>query len=383
MIQSFCIEKNWEEFMKRFLAVMVSIMLVFALVGCGPATTTESTEAGAATTEAAGGSNVVGISMPTKSSARWISDGETMKSEFEKLGYTVELQYAEDDITNQINQLENMITKGAKILVIAPIDNKSMTDVLSKANDLGIKVIAYDRLILDSEYVSYYATFDNFGVGVLMGQYIVDALKLESEAGTFNLELFAGSPDDNNSIFFFNGAMSILQPYIDNGKLVVLSGQTAFEQVATLRWDGQVAQQRMENLLTANYANGAKVDAVLSPYDGLSIGIISALKSNGYTLEDMPVVTGQDAEQASVQAIIDGWQAQTVFKDTRTLAKVAVGMAEALINGTEPEINDTETYNNGAKVVPSYLLIPISVDKSNWEKELIESGYWKLTDFDM
>lgn len=369
--------------MKRFLAVMVSIMLVFALVGCGPATTTESTEAGAATTEAAGGSNVVGISMPTKSSARWISDGETMKSEFEKLGYTVELQYAEDDITNQINQLENMITKGAKILVIAPIDNKSMTDVLSKANDLGIKVIAYDRLILDSEYVSYYATFDNFGVGVLMGQYIVDALKLESEAGPFNLELFAGSPDDNNSIFFFNGAMSILQPYIDNGKLVVLSGQTAFEQVATLRWDGQVAQQRMENLLTANYSNGAKVDAVLSPYDGLSIGIISALKSNGYTLEDMPVVTGQDAEQASVQAIIDGWQAQTVFKDTRTLAKVAVGMAEALINGTEPEINDTETYNNGAKVVPSYLLIPISVDKSNWEKELIESGYWKLTDFDM
>lgn len=373
--------------MKRFSAFLLSLMLVLALIGCGPATTeTPQDTTGAAAQEetqqtSTGAGNIVGISMPTKSSARWISDGETMKAEFEKLGYTVELQYAEDDITNQINQLENMMTKGAKILVIAPIDNKSMLDVLSKANDLGIKVIAYDRLILDSEHVSYYATFDNFGVGVLMGQYIVDALELDTAAGPFNLELFAGSPDDNNSIFFFNGAMSVLQPHIDSGKLVVLSGQTDFNQVATLRWDGQVAQQRMENLLTANYASGAKVDAVLSPYDGLSIGIISALKSNGYTLEDMPVVTGQDAEQASVQAIIDGWQAQTVFKDTRTLAKVAVGMAEALINGTEPEINDTETYNNGAKVVPSYLLIPISVDKSNWEKELVDSGYWKLTDF--
>jgi len=358
--------------MKRFLGLLLSLIMIVMSVACG---NTEETNGEDKT--------VVGISMPTKSSARWISDGETMKSEFEKLGYKVELQYAEDDITTQINQLENMITKGAKILVIAPIDNKSLTDILSKANAEDIKVIAYDRLILDSEYVSYYATFDNFGVGVLMGQHIEDALDLQNTEASHNIELFAGSPDDNNSIFFFNGAMSILQPYIDEGKLNVLSGQTEFNQVATLRWDGQVAQQRMENLLTANYSSGEKLDAVLSPYDGLSIGIISALKSNGYSLEDMPVVTGQDAEQASVQAIIDGWQAQTVFKDTRALAKVAINMADSLVKGGEPEINNTETYDNGVKVVPSYLLVPTSVNKNNWKEVLIDSGYWSLEDFDV
>jgi putative multiple sugar transport system substrate-binding protein len=361
--------------MKKFISLCLSLLMVASLFGCSAGGNAGSSDQGGSE------SHKVGISMPTKSSARWISDGETMKSEFEKLGYTVELQYAEDDITNQINQLENMITKGVEILVIAPIDNKSMTDILSKANDQGIKVIAYDRLILDSEHVSYYATFDNFGVGVLMGQYIADALDVENAAGPFNVELFAGSPDDNNSIFFFDGAMSVLQPLIDSGKIIVQSGQTDFKQVATLRWDGQVAQQRMENLLTAHYSSGEKVDAVLSPYDGLSIGIISALKSNGYSLEDMPIITGQDAEQASVQAIIDGWQSQTVFKDTRTLAKVAVDMSQALLSGGKPEVNDEETYDNGKKVVPSYLLIPISVDKSNWEKELVGSGYWSKDDF--
>lgn len=375
--------------MKKVLAILMALVLVFSLAACGSSddestssksSTEEKKEEKAEVKEEKG---LVGIAMPTKSSARWISDGETMKTEFEKLGYDVELQYAEDDITNQVNQIENMITKGAKVLVIAPIDNKSMTDVLSKANDLGIKTISYDRLILDSEFVSYYATFDNFGVGVLMGNAIIEGLDLANNEGPFNIELFAGSPDDNNSIFFFNGAMSVLQEHIASGKLVVQSGQTDFDQVATLRWDGQVAQQRMENLLTAHYSSGETVDAVLAPYDGLSIGIISALKSNGYSLEDMPYVTGQDAEQASVQAIIDGWQSQTVFKDTRTLAKVAVDMTEAILSGGEPEVNDTGTYDNGVKIVPSYLLIPISVDINNWEEELVGSGYWSKDDFDL
>lgn len=356
--------------MKKFFVLLMSLILMIFMVACAGNQKSSSKS-----------NDLIGISMPTKSSARWISDGNTMKKEFENLGYKVELKYAEDDIPTQVNQIENMITKGAKALVIAPIDNKSMTDLLVKAKDAGIYIIAYDRLILNSEHVSYYATFDNFGVGELMGKYIVEALDVENQSGPFNIELFAGSPDDNNSNFFFDGAMSILQPYIDSGKLVIPSKQTKFKQVATLRWDGQVAQQRMENLLTANYSGGKKVDAVLSPYDGLSIGIISALKSNGYTLEDIPVVTGQDAEQASVQAIINGWQAQTVFKDTRTLAKVAVNMADSLIKGGKPEVNDTETYDNGVKVVPSYLLAPKSVDKNNWEKELIDSGYWKLDDF--
>lgn len=357
--------------MKKVLLLIVSLAFVVALAACGGATDGPD----------------IGISMPTTSSSRWISDGYSMKEQFEEAGYSVTLEYAQDDIPTQVSQIENMITKGVKVLVIAAIDNQSLTDALSKANDAGIFVIAYDRLILNSPYVNYYATFDNFGVGVLMGQGIVDGLDLENEAGPFNLELFAGSPDDTNSGYFFNGAMSILQPYIDSGKLVVKSGQTAFDQVATLRWDGTVAQSRMENILTSTYSDGSVVDAVLAPYDGLSIGIISALRSNGYGLEagdtPMPYITGQDAELASVQAIIDGYQSSTVFKDTRTLAGVAVSMADALLNGEEPEINDTETYDNNEGIVPSYLLIPVFVDITNWEEALIDTGYWSLDDFDL
>ena len=327
----------------------------------------------------------IGILMPTTSSTRWISDGESMKEQFEEKGYKVELEYAQDNIATQVSQVENMVTKGVKVLIIAAIDNQSLTNVLQQAADQGIKVIAYDRLILNSEHVSYYATFDNFGVGVLMGQGIVDGLDLKNQAGPFNIELFAGSPDDSNTFFFFNGAMSILSPYIQSGKLIVRSGQTDVNQVATLRWDGQVAQSRMEDLITAHYSSGQVVHAVLSPYDGLSIGIISALRSNGYGLgandTPMPYITGQDAEKASVQQIINGFQSSTVFKDTRTLAGVAVSMAEALIKGQEPQINDTSTYHNGIKIIPSYLLIPVFVDITNWREALIDTGYWKLSDF--
>ncbi len=328
----------------------------------------------------------IGISMPTTSSTRWISDGYSMKEQFEELGYEVILEYAQDNITNQVSQVENMITRGVKVLVIAAIDNQSLTNVLEQAAEEGIHVIAYDRLIMNTENVDYYATFDNFGVGELMGQGIVDGLDLENEDGPFNIELFAGSPDDNNTFFFFDGAMSILQPYIDSGKLVVQSGQTDVLQVATLRWDGQVAQSRMEDLITQYYSGDEVVHAVLSPYDGLSIGIISALRSNGYGLGEndtpMPYITGQDAEQASVQQIINGYQSSTVFKDTRTLAGIAVSMADALLNDDEVEVNDTDTYNNDVKDVPSYLLIPVFVDINNWEEALIDTGYYEASDFD-
>ncbi|MFU8792957.1 MAG: multiple monosaccharide ABC transporter substrate-binding protein [Acholeplasmataceae bacterium] len=356
--------------MKKLLSLFVVLAALVALAACTQAETPD-----------------IGISMPTTSSTRWISDGYSMKEQFEEKGYEVILEYAQDNITNQVAQVENMITRGVKVLIIAAIDNQSLTNILEEANRNGIHVIAYDRLILNSEHVSYYATFDNFGVGVLMGQGIVDGLDLENEAGPFNIELFAGSPDDSNSAFFFNGAMSILQPYITSGKLVVQSGQTSQAQVGTLRWDGQVAQSRMEDLITGFYSDGEVVHAVLSPYDGLSIGIISALQSNGYGLgandTPMPYITGQDAEKASVQQIINGVQSSTIFKDTRTLAGVAVSMAEALIDGTTPEINDTETYNNGVKVVPSYLLIPVFVDQSNWREALLDTGYWQESDFNI
>jgi putative multiple sugar transport system substrate-binding protein len=320
---------------------------------------------------------LVGISMPTKSSSRWISDGESMVKVFEEKGYTTDLQYAEDDIPTQLSQIENMITKGAKVLIIAAIDGTTLSDALQQAADAGIKVIAYDRLIRESANVDYYTTFDNFQVGVLQATSLVDALGLADGKGPFNIELFGGSPDDNNAFFFYDGAMSVLQPYIDEGKLVVASGQMGMDQVSTLRWDGATAQARMDNLLSAYYSD-KRVDAVLSPYDGISIGILSSLKGVGYGSADqaMPFVSGQDAELPSVKSILAGEQYSTVFKDTRELAKVTADLVDAVLVGQEPEINDTETYDNGVKVVPSYLLVPVAVDIKNWEEILVGSGYY-------
>lgn len=319
----------------------------------------------------------IGISMPTKSSSRWIADGDNMVKVLKARGYRTELQYAEDDIPNQLAQIENMITKGVKVLVIASIDGTTLSRVLQNAADKGIKVIAYDRLIKGSKNVDYYATFDNFQVGVLQATSIVDKLGLKQGKGPFNIELFGGSPDDNNAYFFYDGAMSVLQPYIDSGKLVVRSKQTGMNKVGTLRWDGAVAQARMDNLLSAFYGKD-KVHAVLSPYDGLSIGILSSLKGVGYCTaqQPCPVVSGQDAEIPSIKSILRGEQHSTVFKDTRELAKVAANMVDAVLSGKNPEINDTKTYNNGVKVVPSYLLKPVAVDASNWKQVLVGSGYY-------
>jgi putative multiple sugar transport system substrate-binding protein len=376
--------------MKRntLLSVLALIIVMsMMLSACAPAAATEApaaeapaAEAPAAeapAAEAPAAKAIVGISMPTKTSTRWISDGESMVKVFQDMGYDTDLQFADDDIPNQLAQIENMVTKGAKVLVIAAIDGSTLSDVLAKAKEAGVLVIAYDRLISNTENVDFYATFDNFGVGVIMGTQIETGLDLKNAAGPFNIELFGGSPDDTNAFYFYDGAMSVLQPYIDSGKLVVQSGQTGMDKVGTLRWDGTVAQKRMEDLLSAFYTD-KKVDAVLSPYDGLSIGIISALKSVGYgTAEQkMPVIGGQDAEVASVKAMIAGEQMFTVFKDTRELAKQTAAMVDAALKGVEVPVNDTKTYNNGVKVVPSYLLTPFSVDVTNYEKYLVESGYY-------
>jgi putative multiple sugar transport system substrate-binding protein len=359
---------------KGFIRAMGALAVAAALTsaGCGRSTAPEPSQPG-------GGerTGTVGIAMPTKSSERWVADGNNMSEQFKKLGYDTDLQYGDDVVQNQVSQIENMITKGVKVLVIAPIDSSSLTDILQRAADAKIPVVSYDRLIRGTENVNYYATFDNFKVGVLQASYIADKLGLTQGKGPFNIELFAGSPDDNNATFFFNGAMSVLKPYIDSGKLVVKSGQTSFDQVATLRWDGGLAQSRMDNLLSKAYTSG-RVDAVLSPYDGMSLGIISALKSAGYgtPANPLPIVTGQDAELASVKSIIAGEQTQTVFKDTRELAKAAVQMADSLLTGGTPEVNDTKTYDNGVKVVPAFLLDPVSVDKGNYEQVLVGSGYY-------
>ncbi|MRG61800.1 substrate-binding domain-containing protein [Agromyces sp. CFH 90414] len=333
-----------------------------------------------------GGGGLIGVAMPTKSSERWIQDGDAVKEQLEEQGFKVDLQYAEDDIPTQVSQIENMITKGAEALIIASIDGTTLSEVLQSAADSDIPVIAYDRLIRDSENVDYYASFDNFVVGQQQAWSLTNGLGLTdlegnpaegAPAGPFNIELFAGSPDDNNATFFWNGAMDVLEPLIEDGTLVVKSGQTDFEQAAILRWDGEVAQSRMEDLLTADYSDGSQVDAVLSPYDGLSRGIISALTDAGYAVgAEWPIISGQDAELDSVKAINSGEQFATIFKDTRKLAEVAVNMAAAILNDEEVEVNNETDYDNGVKVVPSYLLESQIVVKDNITEVLVDSGYW-------
>ncbi|MFC0843017.1 multiple monosaccharide ABC transporter substrate-binding protein [Streptomyces noboritoensis] len=361
----------------RPAALVLALAATLALTACG-----QDSEGGGKATPKGGKGSTIGIAMPTKSSERWIADGNNMAQQFRALGYKTDLQYGEDSVDQQVAQVENMITKGVDALVIAAIDGRALGDVLKQAADQHIKVISYDRLILGSPNVDYYASFDNEKVGVLQGTYIVDKLGLKSgKQGPFNIELFAGSPDDNNTRYFFQGALKTLQPYIDKKQLVVRSGQTRLNQVTTLRWDGATAQKRMDDLLTKAYST-EHVDAVLSPYDGISIGILSALRSGGYgtSAKPYPVVTGQDAEVASVKSIIAGDQSQTVYKDTRALAKQAVQMADAVLTGKTPQVNDTKTYDNEKKVVPAFLLNPVSVDKSNYQATLVDSGYIKASD---
>ncbi|MGY1808728.1 multiple monosaccharide ABC transporter substrate-binding protein [Blastococcus sp. SYSU D00669] len=372
---------------KKLRLSALGAALALSLVACGGE--------GAGGGSSAGDENAnpedqtIGVSMPTQTSERWIADGEAVQSQLEEKGYTVNLQFANDDIPTQSQQIDQMITEGADLLIIAAIDGTALSSQLQAAADEGIPVISYDRLIRDSENVDFYVSFDNFEVGVAQGTALLTGLGvLDAEGnpgtatGPFNIELFAGSLDDNNAHFFFDGAMSVLQEYIDNGTLVVKSGQTDIEQVAILRWQQETAQRRMEDLLTSTYNDGSRVDGVLSPYDGLSRGIITALTNAGYgpnldsTPQPMSVVTGQDAEIASVKLIQDGVQSSTIFKDTRLLAEQAVVAGEAFLQGDEPEANDTETYDNGVKVVPSYLLPVVTVFAEDIQAELIDTGYW-------
>ncbi|MDD3168160.1 MAG: sugar ABC transporter substrate-binding protein [Eubacteriales bacterium] len=361
--------------MKKLIALIMVLALALSLVACGGGGAAEPEEEAAAA--------MIGVSMPTQSLQRWNQDGANMKAMLEEAGYQVDLQYGGDnDIPTQVAQIENMITQGCKVLVIAAIDGSSLTEVLKQAKEQGIPVIAYDRLIMNSDAVSYYATFDNFQVGVMQGQYIETALDLANQKGPFNIELFTGDPADNNATFFFGGAMSILQPYIDNGVLVVPSGQTTQAQVSTADWKSENAQTRMENLITSNgYSpKGVKLDAVCCSNDSTALGVTNALVSVGYTAEDMPIITGQDCDKANTKNMKAGLQSMSVFKDTRTLADKVVGMVDAIVKGSEPDINDTETYDNGVGVVPSYLCAPVVTTVDNYKEMLLDSGYYTEAD---
>jgi len=350
--------------MKRFLAVLVGVAIALSVL---PA-------------QASGA--LVGVAMPTQSLQRWNQDGANMKAKLEAKGYKVDLQFANNDINTQIQQLENMVTKGAKVLVIASIDGSVLSDVLKKAQENGIKVIAYDRLIMNTPNVDYYATFDNFKVGVIQGKYIESALGLDKGKGPFNIELFGGSPDDNNATFFFNGAMSVIKPYLDKKKLVIPTGQKDFTVIAIQSWESAKAQARMDNLITAKYAGKTKLNVVLSPNDSLAIGIVASLKNAGYgtAKKPYPILTGQDCDKANVKALIAGQQSMSIFKDTRTLAAKVVDMVDAIMQGKSAPVNDTKTYNNGVKIVPSFLCDPVYADKNNYKALLVDSGYYTAAD---
>ncbi len=332
---------------------------------------------GSVSLAAAQDKGIVGVSMPEQTTLRWNSDGAELKAALEAQGYSVDLQYAGDDIPNQLSQIENMVTKGANALVIAALDGTTLSAVLDQAGAAGIKVFAYDRLILGTPNVDYYTTFDNFQVGVLQANSILKGLGYPENKGPFNIELFGGSPDDNNAFFFYNGAMSVLEPLITEGVLVLKSGQQGMDQVGTLRWDGATAQARMDNLLSAYYSDGSRVDAILAPNDGVARGIISSLTGIGYGSADLayPIISGQDAEVPSIKAIIAGEQYSTVYKDTRELARVTADLVNDVLSGNEPTDLDTTTYDNGSKVVPSKLLTPYEVDVTNYKELVVDSGY--------
>ena len=321
---------------------------------------------------AAGGK--IGISMPTQSLERWNRDGSYLQKQFEDAGYEVELTYSDNETDRQVNDIQNLISDGVNLLVVAAIDGEALNTVMDEAADAGIPVISYDRLLMNSDAVSYYATFDNYKVGQKQGEYLVDALDLDNQDGPFNIELFTGDPGDNNCNFFFGGAMDVLQKYIDEGKLVVKSGQTEFEQVATANWDSAKAQDRMDTIIAGNYSDGTNLDAVLCSNDSTALGVENALAAS-YTGE-YPIITGQDCDTPNVKNLVAGKQAMSVFKDTRALASAVVDMVDAIMKGEEPEVNDTESYDNGTGVIPTYLCDPVVVTVDNYKEMLIDSGYY-------
>ena len=368
----------------RMVALTGAVALGLSLAGCSGNAEEPASDGGDG---AAAEDITVGVAMPTETSERWIADGDAVKSQLEEAGYDVDLQFANDDIPRQQQQLDQMITNGADILIVASIDGTALAAQLENAASKGIPVISYDRLINDTEAVDFYVTFDNYQVGVQQAQSLLRGLGYLDEnyeetdlADEKIIEIFSGSPDDNNATFFYNGAMDTLKPFLEDGRLTIGSGQEDFDTVSTLRWDQATAQKRMEDLITSTYNGGSKpLDGVLSPFDGISRGVITALENAGYgsTMEEgLPVVSGQDAEIASVKLINDGVQYATIFKDTRKLATQAVEAASAYAEGEEPEANDTESYDNGVKVVPSFLLESDIVTADNLSELLIDSGYW-------
>lgn len=370
--------------LKKVVVGVTAAALALGAAACSSTRTSDTASSGTQSGGSASGA-LIGVEMPTKSLERWNRDGSHLQELLEKAGYQVSLQYADNKVDQQISQIENMINSGAKILVVGSIDGSALGPVLEEAHSRNITVIAYDRLITGTDAVDYYATFDNYKVGQLQGQYLVDQLGLADGKGPFNFEPFSGSPDDNNAKFFFSGAWDVLKPYVDNGKLVIPSGKNPktddnWQSIGIQSWSTTTAQSEMENRLNSFY-QGKKVQAVLSPNDAIALGAAQALEGAGYTVGDeWPVLTGQDADQANVQNIVAGKQSMTVFKDTRELGDAVAKMVDQISKGESVTVNDTTSYNNGKKVVPSQLLTPVVVTKDNVKETLVDTGFYSASD---
>lgn len=387
-VQSFLRRKK----MKKVIALVLALSLALVLVACGTSASKESPTAApsAAATVAAGGK--IGIAMPTKSLERWNRDGSFLQKQFEAKGYTVDLVYSDNDVTKQVSDIENLIADKVNLLVIVAVDGESLSTVLKTAADSKIPVISYDRLIMNTDAISYYVSFDNYTVGKLQGQYVVDTLKLDLKdtSKSYNIEFTAGDPADNNAGFFFNGAFDILKPYIDAGILKVPSGQTKFEEVATASWKTENALNRMQNILASFYADGTQLDVALCSNDSTALGVTQAIGTD-YKGTNSVLITGQDGDEANLANIVDGKQSMTVYKAVANEAVVTVDLADAILKGETPNGDlvtsagwkfdctyDTESYNNNNATIPSYLLVPTVVTKDNIQKELVDTGYYTM-----
>ncbi len=356
---------------KKLVSIGLVAVMAFSLAAC---TSGSDSSSSSEEKETSAGSGKIGVAMPTKDLQRWNQDGENMKKQLEEAGYEVDLQYASNDVATQVSQVENMISGDCDALVIASIDGESLGTPLKGAEEKGIPVISYDRLIMNSSAISYYATFDNYLVGQKQGEYIVEALDLDNAEGPFNIEFTAGDPGDNNAGYFFNGAFDVLKPYIESGKLNVVSGQKTFDEAATPTWATETAQSRAENILSSYYADGTNVDVWLCSNDSTALGVENALAAN-YN-GTYPIITGQDCDIENVKNMIAGKQSMSIFKDTRTLASQVVKMVGQILSGSEVDVNDTTTYDNGTGVIPSYLCEPVFADVNNYKELLIDSGYY-------
>ncbi|MDN4612460.1 substrate-binding domain-containing protein [Arthrobacter burdickii] len=347
------------KFAKSFAAI--AAISALALTGCGREEATPAAEGSGAATSGFEKGSAIGVALPQKTSENWVLAEKLFNDDLTEAGYEPDVQFANGGVSEQQNQISSMITNGVKVLVVGAIDSAQLGTQLQQAADAGITIIAYDRLLTNTENVDYYVAYDNFQVGELQGQALLDGMKAAKPEGPYNVELFAGSPDDANAKVFFDGAMSILQPEIDNGNLVVVSGQKTFDQAVTQGWKAENAQKRMDTLLSGNYSS-EELDGVLSPNDTLARAILTSVEGAGKAI---PVVTGQDSEVESVKSIMAGKQYSTINKDTRALVEHVIEMVGNLQAGEEPEINDPDSYNNGVKTVPAYLLDPQIVTKEN------------------